>query len=348
MFHRFITTISPTYFASKLHQLFGGHRLFYIIHAHVMATSFNATFHNDSCIILGIKKNCAEIDDALNAHGHPLVAFCSFSSLICNGIILVVIASKLRKNRDSIKPAAIHLSTLALSDLSIGFVYIFGAALSWSSDSGEMDGSFSAWIISLVFTHTINRWLTMYITFARAKAVTFTGAMRVEKQTAKRCCIETLIFGVLGSIPLFLICASLVKILQLFEVPEPFAVGCLIVYPILILTMLIMASLILIKTGRNSRNSMEAVVSEARSQAMMQFQRQVATVALVFCACHSLSLVRNGLIAFHPQGTKFTVNLGLDVGNAFLYMFNSTVNLFIYLLVSKTFRDNFHQTLQLS
>ena len=150
------------------------------------------------------------------------------------------------------------------------------------------------------------------------------------------------IYGIAGSIPLFLVWLGLIQLLKLFEAKKPFSVVCLIVYPILITTMILMASFILYQTKPTSpRTSTSDVVNYRKLNALAEFHKQVAAVALVFCSCQSLSLVRNGLLALHPRGAQIVHEYGLDTGNAFLNIFNSSVNIFIYLSISRNFRRAF-------
>ena len=223
------------------------------------------------------------------------------------------------------------------------FLHLTGAALHWTcaEDVRQCQRPIGAWIILLVLVHNLNRWLTLYITLERTKAVwTVTGGVKADKKTKNRVLWELSLYGIAGSIPLWLVCWGLIKLLDALNVREPFSVGCLIVYPILITAMVIMAAIILYQTKSTNvrRSTSEIVTSRRNADPIAEFQKQVASVAFVFCSCQVLSLVRNGLIALDSHGPQKVGDYHLDTLNAFLNIFNSSINIVIYVVVSPNFR----------
>ena len=83
------------------------------------------------CVILGVEKNCSDLRSVLYAHGHPTVLSCSVTGLLLNAFIFLVFFHAGTKQRSgTVKQAHIHLSSLAVSDMTIGVVYILGKLVS--------------------------------------------------------------------------------------------------------------------------------------------------------------------------------------------------------------------------
>ena len=308
------------------------------------ANIHSATKATKPCNVAGVDDNCSDLTRALTTAGHPLVASFSFAAVAFNFLILGVIYNETRAKRGNIEghrtQARVHLSCLALSDIIVAFVYIFATILDSTCSSLNVDyrvAYFTAWVVSLVLAHNVNRWLTLYITFQRAKVIWgVQRARNIGEKTLKRIAVELCAYGILGSLPLCLVCAGLIALLNYFRVNEPFSVACMIVYPVLITVMSLIAIYILIQTDK-----MSAVSSEEGKRSLAEFQNQVAVVAIAFCACQFVSIVRNGILAFNPRGADLVRSWNLDLCNNFLNIFNSTINIFIYLVVSKNFRKAF-------
>ena len=76
-----------------------------------------------------------------------------------------------------------HLLVLAVSDIIMGLFFISGGVWYWLSEELESPSvslifSFNIWYHTKLLFAGINRWLTLYITFVRAKAADKAVALR--------------------------------------------------------------------------------------------------------------------------------------------------------------------------
>ena len=132
----------------------------------------------------------------LSAIGHPSTVTLTIISLILNSIVVVVLFRKRRQQQQQLKQqqqrpkaAFIHLLCLTLSDLALGIVFLCGAVWFCVLSGGAVTAGVSdaaltaialpqsfeaAYVAFFYFLCAVIgnvRWLTLYITLVRAKAV---------------------------------------------------------------------------------------------------------------------------------------------------------------------------------
>ena len=100
---------------------------------------------------------------------HESVFVLSILSIAFNLIVLVVF----RRMAESLTNAQIQLMSLAVSDIVVSIVNLWGFACRSTFSESEMD--FHAYYVAFLFAQYLNRFITIYICHQRAMAVWSVG-----------------------------------------------------------------------------------------------------------------------------------------------------------------------------
>ena len=239
----------------------------------------------------------------------------------------------------------IQLLFLAISDLSIGFSYVIYTIMfkTFEADgfwSGRM-GCVASYALPGVFG--INRWLTLYITFFRGRIVSgIRGAQSAVYKPKSRIIVETLIFGIgLGA---FVSYAPYGFIL--YDLTYPFLISFSVYFVLHVIAMGCLGVYIVFKTARQNRTNGIRRLS-TQSDHMVEIQRLVVAVAAVYCFSHACVVAETMLrIPAYYYDSKMCAESEIDHlndVNLTLLLLNSTINFFIYWIISKCFRRECHR-----
>ena len=264
--------------------------------------------------------DCKTIQREAQLWGSPVILVTAITGLILN-IVVIVILIKMMKRRQT--QAQIHLLALAFSDVSVCLFYPLMAVWSKTCDPCLPCGpAFVCFCMhrfltyATSFMYIVNRFTAVYITFVRAKALTTLKNAMASLNKAPRKVLKELIIAVsIGSALLFLIGLGLMILCK-------FVCAIMVIYPILITMMTILASFVLIRLRYHVISS---VVKD-------EFQRLIALVAFFygFTLIGAVILARDKVVSAEYSWLRSFINI-----------LNSSINLFIYFIASRAFRNAF-------
>ena len=195
-----------------------------------------------------IEESCVWVGAAAKSIGTPLNTIVTFCGLTFNILVILIIRECMKQQRTQ---AQIHLRALALSDISVCIIYIGIAIWSWicqpclpCSQAFSCKLTFEVMIHALILLLVWNRVMTLYITFIRAKALfNTTNAMASQNKAEQRVLVELVFFGFIGTI-LTAISGFSLMFACTFDCPF------VIILPFWIITMVFLASFILVRLRR--------------------------------------------------------------------------------------------------
>ena len=273
----------------------------------------------------------------------PVYASISSFSLFFN-ILAVVILSDMLETK--ITSAKIHLLALAISDICINVGAILVAILQGYYDEsfGKCDRKFQNLFdprchsFQDLFVNT-NRGITLYITFARAISVSFKYGRHFLDKSGKTVVWELIAYGVVvcGLVPLFIATTA-------YEIMHDAAMWLRFgfVYLLLLLIAMIIATIFIVVKLHKQRKLETSTSLKSSSDVKDEFQLMVVVVASVFCTCHFFAMLLYGFGLFGKEAF-LAVMAPLSAFATLGLFFNNGVNLFIYILVSASFRNAFVQ-----
>ena len=295
----------------------------------LQANQSSALETEEPCIFeLGFsEESCDWVRAAAKSIGTPLNTFASFCGLMFNMLVILIIRECMKQQRTQ---AQIYLRALALSDISVCTIYIGIAIWSWNcqpclpcSQAFSCKLTFAVMIHALIILVIWNRIMTLYITFMRAKAVSnTTNAMASQNKAEQRVLVELVFFGFIGTI-LTAIAGFSLMFACTFDCPF------VIILPFWIITMVFLASFILVRLRR--RLSISTATSD-------DFQKLVAIVALFFSCSLTVDFVVSTVIFCAEEKRKAELVAALWEFRSCGHILNSSVNFFIYLFASPNFR----------
>ena len=255
-------------------------------------------------------------------------AFASFASMILNLFVILAIRQTMKQKRTQ---AQIHLMALAVSDWSVGFCFFCQPIWKWSCDLCLPCGRVKPlcfWMDKILFYLltlflSFNRVTNLYITLSRAHAVSSVqNAAKIRDKTPKSVVKELIIVVFIGSVLLLLIGYGLIMALR-------FEHAALIISSVCFLPMTI-AAFFVIKKLRQRKSEASTLVHD-------EFQKLVVLVALFYC-CTLIWEVVVSSVNLNAGDKEHKLR---GYWRAFGHIINASVNLFIYLLASRSFRDSF-------
>ena len=266
--------------------------------------------------------NCSAI---ISRDTLAIYASVSICSILSNILVIVVICYMIKQKQIPLKNVFL---VLAFSDLCVGFMYALHAIIEWNLARCSRSKTLN---MAIFGAHSIsvysNQGLTLYVTLMRAFATSTSKVLTYQQKNWRRILVELAIFVNFGCIPLYVEWAAIAA-----EPGSPdyeaFPVTSLVYFVALVVTMAVMAFYIIIKL-----HYYRSSVARSSTTTKDDFQIMVVVVALVFCACHALSIARFSL---YLQNNPDHVRVIPWIDYATLV--NSSVNPLIYFTVSRSFR----------
>ena len=299
--------------------------------------TYDLIFHNR-------RINCTAFADVFAL---PSMASVSFASIPLNFLVVFVFSGDIRRRKRQWRStqAQVHLLCLALSDISVGLSFIWGAVLGLTCDSltesPPCARSFVFFKTGFFLTTSFNRVTTLYVTVVRAIATTnVRSALRSGSESPRRTFVEVTISGVFGGILVFLAGCGLVRLLRTrLGDKDPVDTVFLIFFIVYTVSMAAVASFIVfkLKTLNHSPLSSGARLNTADDLGKMVAPR-VAVVALVLCLSNVVGIVYWAIVVFARNSAEIVTETNLTFWLNFSLILNSSVNLFIYIAVSAKFR----------
>ena len=141
-------------------------------HSTTTSTSILTTTTN-SISIYTVNRSATEVEalEILSSYGKPWTFATAILSLILNTLTFAIVLHQRRTDHQSW--GQLHLLCLAVSDLFIGFVYIWGCLWRFSLGGDSLVGvtlspnfslHYKIWAVFWVLGIGINRWLTLFFT----------------------------------------------------------------------------------------------------------------------------------------------------------------------------------------
>ena len=300
-----------------------------------------------------IAEACGQINGFLNSFGHVANISCAVVGIFLNVVVIFVLCNSMKERRTK---GQIHLLTLSLSDLFYLVCSANLAVLSWFCDAclpcHQLGHRHTAILVSIVVwlvAGTTNRFLTIVITWLRARAINNPYSQFVTKVPSPcRMLMELLGYTVVSSG----ISSAAIEIVRYFLIrngasPARTEAGILIFRNSLwAVVMLSLAAYILIKLRRRKASANKAQRRRKEgdhrnlSNTEAEFQRLVALVALVFSLTSGV-IVANMVVVFRnlphdqpPQGSW----------GGFSGILNCSLNFFVYMAASRHFRNAFRSS----
>ena len=175
---------------------------------------------------------------------------------------------------------------------------------------------------------SLNRSLTLYITYSRAKAVSnLQNAIKWLEMPVKTVIKRMALFVVPGNLLLMGFTGGLIFVMS-------HDVAFCLISSIFAIIMAAFAIYIFIKL-RQLRKSVSRLPVEERRRSEDDFQRLITLVALVYCVSQSISAVMFGLIARSDDKSKAVQKY--FIWSLIAAIANSGGNLFIYITASTSF-----------
>ena len=289
--------------------------------------------------------NCTG-DPIFVAAGHPINASLSFTSILLNVCVILVVRFMAQKKQIPVKNL---FFVLAASDCGVGVIYATQAMCHWCFDACSMTRTA---IIAVNQLQSIaifsNRGITLYVTWIRAVAVGSVTAESFQNKRLPRIFAEITLFILLGSLPMLL--QWLIPMTN-----HEADILRLSYFVLLTMWMMIFATFIFFKVrllkrsspaSKSSSTSANSGVNRSArdtraSTSKDDFQTLVLLVAFIFCACHLMGVIFFSFRLTSVFTTKTTMILAFWLDTAML--FNSAVNFLVYVAASRSFRRAFVQ-----
>ena len=264
---------------------------------------------------------------------------CSWVSIFLNILIIIVVILERRELRQTSsrlrwRPSHIHMMCLVVTDLVFGINYSVistvrddNVCIFCTIDCVEDGIGFKTWMCIYQATIMLNRWLIVVITFQRVRFIqSFRRVSRDNKamitQLLSQGALALTVFGIYA-----VVMNSLTVDLPLETLPFNVAFLAL---------MLPMTALIVYRTrGRTS----EAVVECQRRTFVVAFFSCLSASIDIAAKAPLLSHILNGCIK--DEELDRSSIFALVISAQFFDVFNCTINIFIYLALSKEFRRVF-------
>ena len=297
--------------------------------------------------------NCSEV---LGIHSLPSTASVSFASILFNLLVVFVLVGELRRRRRRgwrRTQTQSHLLCLAVSDLSVGLGFVWGAILGWTcvdvdedstlKVSGSCACSFVLFKNGLFLAVSFNRLTTLYVTLIRAIATTnVKSALSGGSKSPARIFAEVAVFDVSGGSLVYLAGSGLARCLRSPE-KDPFLDVFFVVSVAYTLLMAAAAAFILCrlyaqKDSALLHSSGDSGVRLANTAAD-DFRTLVAVVASVFCLSNIAGIAFWGLTVFASREADVITTIKYWAHISIIL--NSCLNFFIYMFFSANFRRAF-------
>ena len=279
--------------------------------------------------------------------GHPAVATLAFLSIIFNVVVIIVIQDMSKRRITSATPLFI---ALAVSDLVVSLFFAIPAIMNWGFDSCSLPFTVGIHVFDQcqVLSICANRGITLLVTAKRAEAVSSRKVLRVRNNNVIKTRVifwtQLIVFVTIASLPSIIDLSVSLKYLSV----RGRQIMWLVYFVCLTVTLLSLSIYIHVSLHLHSR-SMTSDSRHSRSTTQDDFQKLVVFVSTVFCCCQFVS------IYFQVK------DMGLDLGDKtsggpattdqikkwvamekwifyFATVFNSAINLFIYMATSPSFR----------
>ena len=236
---------------------------------------------------------CYHVKGHFDSYGHPASISCAVVGIFLNVVVIFVLRHAIKKRRTQ---GQIHLLTLAFSDLAFVIGCFNQGVISWLCDPClpcyQLGRCYAAllvvFILWLLAVYT-NRWLTLVITWLRARAIKNPFLQHANRdqslcQSMTELIGYTLLFSSISiavseTVRYFLIQNSVSP--SRIQLDFFIASACLF-----IVIMLSLATYILVKLRQRDDGAGNNI-----SNAEADFQRLVALVAVVFGLTHVVALV---------------------------------------------------------
>ena len=319
--------------------------------------------------------NCSLVQAHVNHFRNPLIACISVAGLLLNLLVIFVIRESMNQRRTQ---AQIHLMALAISDLTHCAAYVAFATLSRTCDfcplqstqnhtQGEGNreetgvggargmgrgGASSAcftWFNAVVFlwllSGSINRSMTLYISFIRAQSVKNGANAQISRNKApSRIWIELGAYTII--LTFFNFCAfgfSAYLVSYALQVEWFVAqAGCLIAFILaMICAEMTLAIFVLVKLRLRKRNRSPAIARRRFSAAVEDdFEKLVALVALMYCSTYVVPVIQN-VFNLSAADELETAESPWEGWSHVSGVVNSSVNFVVYLVASRGFFSSF-------
>ena len=282
---------------------------------------------------------CANISDFAVGLDSPTVWPLSISSIFFN-LLVILILFKMKKQ--FLTQAQIQLICLAFSDMSVGLFFTSLAIWNMSCDC-EDSQLCQITAIVLIFlqtaAHGISKWVTLYITFSRAKAL---GSTRATIQSPQRHLARAIAFTVLTGT---LTAVAIGVIMVLYQSYD------LAVFTIHFIEVSLMAVMTIFIVIRMRLRSIPPSIrrNTSGSSAKDECKKLVIYAALVFSATQIIDVICAGILVLDNFEYVHFPNITLLDSSLFsrllinVDILNSSVNLFFYLKASAGFRNAFFE-----
>ena len=289
-------------------------------------------------------RNCTNVQVFVNQFGSPVNATISFSGLILNLVIILVIRDSMKRRQTQ---AQVQLTALAYSDLTVGASYvgffIIDHTCTFCLPCSQAKVCFHGVSIVFIFwslASIANRSMLLYISFDRARAIrNATNAICNENRTQCKGFQELgVCTAVLTIFTIFVLGIFYFLVPYLLKIPQfgPVATFWVIYLVTMVATELVLANFVLFKL--RSRKSLYK--SGTKASVEDDFEKLVALVALVFCGTCVIPIIWNvANLSAHDQ--LETAKSPLLYYTHICNSVNSSGNLIIYLLASRNFRRTF-------
>ena len=184
----------------------------------------------------------------------------------------------------------------------------------------------------------VNRSMTLYISYKRAWSLkNVTNAQKSLEQSHRRVMIDLAVFTAI-----FVVAQFFIQLLVKFVFPDLFGVPGFMVWSwfaiffgtIWIIIETILSIFVLVKLRIRQRSL------DGRRSTNDDFEKLIALVALVFCCCLALNVI-DKVFDLDAKDCLETCQNRATYLSAIAVVFNSSVNLLIYLLASRNFRVAF-------
>ena len=290
--------------------------------------------------------NCTIIQSAAALYGDPLCASISIVGVFLNVLVVLVIRESMNRRRTA---AQIHLVALAISDITVGASAFSAAILSWSCNFCRLPCEnakfcFMSYALAILFQDfflILNRSMTLYISFVRAKSLmSVTEAIATGKKSQRRVIIELGLKVTILTVAHFclLVLPNFILYHRKIAGPNNAMAWCRIFsFGIYAITEIIIATLILI-TLRYRRRSPDGNASPVDDD----FAKLVGLVAFVFSGTAVLGIFE-GVAALQAVNDFESMHGSRRYWLIFFNLVNSSINIVIYLIASRNFRHAFRR-----
>ena len=276
-----------------------------------------------------------ETQEGMADFGHPVMVSLSVSSLLFNLLVVRVLRAMMRGRRTQLQ-TQLQLLILAVSDLSVGVAFVWAAGWHFLCDVTQPCRqakpclyNFVAWFFVYAQIVGFNHSITIYVTYARAKALGgIRGARDFQEMTPRRTVVELIAYSLSLHLLTNAVTFGAAYLFQSFD---------LAFFVILVAWTLLVAAMTAFIFYRLWLKRKRSPLPLGGAGAAGEVQKLAASVSLVFCCCQIVQAACNGYRFFTDSADDPSLLYFIDLE----ILANSTVNLFIYLLGSSSFRRFF-------